>query len=133
MPLSHLTVIDLAPRILSSILDDGGAALVQKHLEKNGVAFRLGVSAKKFTANTAELTNGEKLDFDVLVTAVGVPFAVSSARLGPDRAATGACRNASSATTVTVTVTGTPLSLITGFAPTVTHTANVEVERLTGP
>lgn len=38
-----------------------------------------------------------------------------------------------SATTVTVTVTGTPLSLITGFAPTVTHTANVEVERLTGP
>lgn len=38
-----------------------------------------------------------------------------------------------SATTVTVIVTGTPLSLITGFARTVTHTANVEVERLTGP
>lgn len=67
-----LTVIDLAPRILSSILDDEGAALVQKHLENNGVNFRLGVSAKKFTANTAELTNGETLDFDVLVTAVGV-------------------------------------------------------------
>ena len=67
-----LTVIDLAPRILSSILDDEGAAIVQKHLEKNGVSFRLGVSAKKFTANSAELTSGEKLDFDILVTAVGV-------------------------------------------------------------
>ena len=38
-----------------------------------------------------------------------------------------------SATTVTVTVTGTPLSLISSFSPSVTHTASVEVERLTGP
>ena len=37
------------------------------------------------------------------------------------------------ATTVTVTVTGTPLSLTSGWSPTVTHTATVEVERLTGP
>ncbi|MGI5979630.1 MAG: NAD(P)/FAD-dependent oxidoreductase [Oscillospiraceae bacterium] len=67
-----LTVIDLAPRILSSILDEEGAALVQKHLEKNGVRFRLGVSVKQFCPGTAVLTNGESIDFDVLVTAVGV-------------------------------------------------------------
>lgn len=67
-----LTVIDLAPRILSSILDDEGAAVVQKHLEKNGVSFRLGVSAKAFKDNSVELTSGERLEFDILVTAVGV-------------------------------------------------------------
>ena len=67
-----LTVIDLAPRILSSILDDQGAALVQQHLEENGVSFRLGVSAKEFKGNSVELTSGEKLEFDILVTAVGV-------------------------------------------------------------
>lgn len=37
------------------------------------------------------------------------------------------------ATTVTVTVTGTPVSLLSGWTPTVTHTTTVEVERLTGP
>jgi len=67
-----LTVIDLAPRILSSVLDDEGAAVVQKHLEKNGVSFRLGVSAKVFKGSSVELTSGEKLGFDILVTAVGV-------------------------------------------------------------
>ena len=67
-----ITVIDLAPRILSSILDDEGAKMVQTHLEKQGVEFKLGVSVGKFTENTAELTSGEKVEFDILVTAVGV-------------------------------------------------------------
>ena len=67
-----ITVIDLAPKILSSILDDDGAKMVQTHLEKQGIDFRLGVSAKSFEANSAELTSGEILEFDILVTAVGV-------------------------------------------------------------
>lgn len=67
-----LTVVDLAPRILSSILDEEGAAIVQRHLEKHGVSFRLGVSVQKFNGDTAELTSGEMLPFDILVTAVGV-------------------------------------------------------------
>ena len=37
------------------------------------------------------------------------------------------------ATTVTVTVTGAPISLLSSWAPTVTHTSVVAVERLTGP
>lgn len=67
-----LTVIDLADRILSSILDEKGADIVQKHIEKQGVKFVLGTSAEEFDKNTAKLSNGETVEFDVLVTAVGV-------------------------------------------------------------
>lgn len=67
-----VTVVDLAERILPSILDEKGSALVQRHIEEKGVRFILGTSAAKLTANSAELTNGEKVDFDVLVIAVGV-------------------------------------------------------------
>lgn len=67
-----ITVVDLAPRILSSILDDEGAKTVQTHLEKQGIEFKLGVSVKNFADNKAELTSGESVDFDILVTAVGV-------------------------------------------------------------
>jgi NAD(P)H-nitrite reductase large subunit len=69
---SHITVLDLAPRILSSILDEGGANLVQKHIESKGVEFKLGASVKNFEHNVAILENGEKVRFDILVLAVGV-------------------------------------------------------------
>lgn len=67
-----ITVIDLAPRILSSILDEGGAALVQKHLEENGITFRLSSSVARFEGNMAILQNGGSIPFDVLILAVGV-------------------------------------------------------------
>jgi NAD(P)H-nitrite reductase large subunit len=69
---SHITVIDLAPRILPSILDDDGAKLVQNHLESKGVAFKLAANVKRFQENTAFFEDGASLDFDVLVLAVGV-------------------------------------------------------------
>jgi len=69
---SHITVIDLAPRILSSILDDEGAKVVQSHIESKGIEFKLAASVKKFDKNTAILESGEKINFDVLVLAVGV-------------------------------------------------------------
>lgn len=68
----RITVVDLAPRILSSILDDDGAAVVRKHLEKQGLEFKLGTSVDEFKDKKAYLKNGEVLDFDILVTAVGV-------------------------------------------------------------
>lgn len=68
----EITVCDLAPRVLSSILDETCAAMMQKHLEANGIEFLLGNSAKEFKGNTAIMQNGEKVDFDVLVLAVGV-------------------------------------------------------------
>jgi NAD(P)H-nitrite reductase large subunit len=54
-----ITVSDLASRILSSILDEPAAKMVQNHLESNGIKFAL----------------GQKVDpngFDIVVTAVGV-------------------------------------------------------------
>lgn len=70
--IANLTVIDLADRILPSILDERGSELVRKYLENKGIAFKLGVSASSFNHNKASLTNGEELEFDVLVVAVGV-------------------------------------------------------------
>lgn len=67
-----VTVVDLATRILPSILDDEGSALIQKSLEEKGVKFILGTSAAKFESSSAVLTNGETVDFDILVMAVGV-------------------------------------------------------------
>ncbi|MDR2694083.1 MAG: FAD-dependent oxidoreductase [Chitinispirillales bacterium] len=69
---AHITVLDLAPRILSSILDDDGAKAVQNHLESKGIEFKLSVNTKKFDCNTAVLESGERIDFDILVLAVGV-------------------------------------------------------------
>lgn len=68
----HITVVDLAPWILSSILDEGSAKLLQSHLESKGINFRLGCGIKRFEENTAILDGGEKLGFDILVIATGV-------------------------------------------------------------
>ena len=67
-----ITVVDMAPRILPSILDSEGAGIVQKHLEKQGVEFILDDSAAEFSENSALLKSGKTVDFDLLVTAVGV-------------------------------------------------------------
>lgn len=69
---AHITVIDLSPRILSSILDEEGAQMMQRHLESKGIEFRLSCSVERFECNTAVLTNGEKIAFDLLILAVGV-------------------------------------------------------------
>ena len=71
-PAAKITVVDLAPRVLPSILDENGAKLVQKHIEAKGIKFILSQGVKRFDNNTAVLENGEKIDFDVLVLAVGV-------------------------------------------------------------
>ena len=67
-----ITVCDLAPRVLSSILDDECAALMQAKLEENGISFMLSDSAACFDGNKAIMKSGKTVDFDVLVLAVGV-------------------------------------------------------------
>ena len=69
---AEITVCDLADRILSSILDNECAALMQKHLEEHGVKFMLSDTAETFDGNHAKMKSGETVDFDVLVLAVGV-------------------------------------------------------------
>lgn len=69
---ADITVCDLADRVLSSILDNECAAMMQKNLEENGIKFLLGDSAERFEKNTAFMKSGKTVDFDVLVLAVGV-------------------------------------------------------------
>ena len=69
---AQVTVLDLAARILPSILDEDGAKLMQSHLESKGIEIKLSDSIKRFARNTAILNSGEKLNFDLLVLAVGV-------------------------------------------------------------
>lgn len=67
-----VTVCDLSNRILSSILDEETASLMQTHLEKNGISFMLENSVASFGENHATMKNGEEVDFDIVVLAVGV-------------------------------------------------------------
>ncbi|MBR4335672.1 MAG: NAD(P)/FAD-dependent oxidoreductase [Clostridia bacterium] len=67
-----ITVTDLADRVLSSILDADCAAVVQKHLEENGIAFLLGDSVARFDEGAATMKSGKTVPFDLLVLAVGV-------------------------------------------------------------
>lgn len=69
---ASVTICDLADRVLSSILDTECAALMQRHLEKNGMTFLLGDSVARFETNKAFMKSGKEVDFDVLVLAVGV-------------------------------------------------------------
>ena len=66
-----ITVADMAPRVLSSILDDDSAAPVQEMLTEKGIALRLGCAIKGFEGNVAK-TDGDDIPFDILVLAVGV-------------------------------------------------------------
>ena len=75
-----VTVIDLAGRVLSSILDDECASLMQRHLESHGINFYLNDSAARFEENKAFLKSGAEVDFDILVLAVGVRANISLVR-----------------------------------------------------
>lgn len=68
----EITVCDLADLVLSSILDNECAAIMQEHLEKNGIRFLLGDSAASFDGNKAIMNSGREVPFDILVLAVGV-------------------------------------------------------------
>lgn len=67
-----VSVADMAGRILPSILDDAGAAVVRRELEGKGAKFYLSDSVAKFEGNTAHLKSGKEIPFDILVVAVGV-------------------------------------------------------------
>ena len=68
----HITVCDLADRVLSSILDQECASMMQNAMEEAGIEFLLGDSADHFDGNTAYMKSGKTVTFDILVLAVGV-------------------------------------------------------------
>lgn len=68
----HITVVDLADRILPSILDEEASAIVKAHIEDKKIEFILSDSVQAFESDSARLNSGKIVDFDVLIVAVGV-------------------------------------------------------------
>lgn len=77
---ASITVCDLADRVLSSILDTRSAAVMQQHLEENGIHLLLGDTVSRFEKNVASMRSGAEVAFDVLVLAVGVKANTALAR-----------------------------------------------------
>ena len=70
-------VVELAPRVLPSILDMKSAKQVKKHLENNGIRFHLENTVVKASSKGKQITSvtlkdGKKLPCDLLILAVGV-------------------------------------------------------------
>lgn len=70
-------VVELAPRVLPSILDEKSSKQVKKHLEDNGIKFHLGNTVVKAVSKGKQITavtlkDGKKLACDLLILAVGV-------------------------------------------------------------
>lgn len=69
---ADITVVDMADRILPSILDVRAGSIMMKHIESKGIRFVLGTSVDEFSEHSAKLKNGDEVDFDMVVIAVGV-------------------------------------------------------------
>lgn len=68
----RITVVDMTNRVLPSILDERGSKMVLNHLTKKGVVCELNNVVEKYDGNKAYLKDGKCIEFDILVTAVGV-------------------------------------------------------------
>jgi len=72
-----VNVVELAPRILPSILDDNSSKYVKKYLEENRIKFHLENTVVKAVSKGKKITgvvlsSGKKLACDLLILAVGV-------------------------------------------------------------
>ncbi len=71
-----ITVVELANRILSTILDEQAAAYVQEHLEQHGIKFELnttvGMVLGEEKVSGVRLKNGKQLICDFMIVAIGV-------------------------------------------------------------
>lgn len=72
-----VTVAELSDRILSAILDEESALIVQNHLEEQGVKFQLNntvseIQGEKGKVTGVRLQNGEELECDRVILAIGV-------------------------------------------------------------
>lgn len=67
-----VTVVELADRVLSTILDNDAGAMISNALEKNRINCVLGDTAESFDGKSVRLKSGGVLPCDVLIVAVGV-------------------------------------------------------------
>ncbi|HBW38179.1 NAD(P)/FAD-dependent oxidoreductase [Desulfosporosinus sp. BICA1-9] len=74
---ANVTVAELSNRILSAILDEDSAQIVQNHLEEQGVKFQLNntvaeILGQKGKVTGVRLQNGENIECDRVILAIGV-------------------------------------------------------------
>ncbi|GHT68878.1 FAD-dependent oxidoreductase [Endomicrobiia bacterium] len=71
-----ITVIDLADRVMASVLDKPAADIIQNHIEQNDINFELQTSISEVRGekdvSKVVLSNGRVLECDILIVAVGV-------------------------------------------------------------
>lgn len=72
----QVTVVDLADRVLSAILDQQAGAIVQKHLEEQQIQFHLENTVDEVLGDNqvtgVRLKDGTELPCDLLIVAIGV-------------------------------------------------------------
>lgn len=72
-----VTIIELAPKLLGMVLDDTAAKLLKTQFEQNKVAVHTGSSVSRVIyehciTKGVKLTNGQHIDCDTIVVAIGV-------------------------------------------------------------
>ncbi len=67
-----VTLCDLAKHAMSASLDEDSAPILERQLENNGIRLMLGDTVTRFDGGVAYMQSGRKVDFDVLVIAIGV-------------------------------------------------------------
>ena len=74
---ANVTIVELSNRVLSAILDEASAQIVQNHLEEQGVKFQLNNTVSEILGEQGKVTgvrfqNGEELECDLVILAIGV-------------------------------------------------------------
>jgi len=83
---ASITVIDLADRVMASVLDKPAADIIQRHIEQKDICFKLQASIREVQVQDGEnvcgvvLADGETLKCDILIVAVGVRPNISLAK-----------------------------------------------------
>lgn len=71
-----ITVVDLADRVMASVLDKPSADIIQNHIARNDIEFILNTSIAEIEgenmAGKVLLSDGQTLECDILIIAVGV-------------------------------------------------------------
>lgn len=66
-----VTVVDLADRVLPSVLDTESAEIIEAHLTSQGMVLKLETSITEIGDMEVTLSDGELLPYDILILAVG--------------------------------------------------------------
>ncbi|MDR1195663.1 MAG: FAD-dependent oxidoreductase [Endomicrobium sp.] len=73
---AKITVIDLADRVMSSVLDKTAADIIENHIKEKGIEIIHGVSIEevegKEKINKVKFSNGDVCGCDILIIAIGV-------------------------------------------------------------